>query len=205
MKFYTYDSIENTECVTEITLADERTIDDFASWEIFFDEMILQKRDKRFHYRIFEWNKLIHMSLTLGFEYRCYAAYTGSRLDGLLSLRKGETLYIDFLSTAPWNYFKTGGRMRRIGSGFVYFTILQSHSLSCRGSFSLFAIEDAEGFCEISGMIPTGRFKFGLKEYTMSPQQAIVFAKKFRRHIIDGQDKHTEICQNSSVNLTCKR
>ena len=47
------------------------------------------------------------MSLSSVFIDKCYAAYTGTRLDGLLSFRHQRILYLDFFATAPWNYYGT--------------------------------------------------------------------------------------------------
>ena len=125
------------------------------------------------------------MSINLGFDYTCYTAYTGTRLDGLLSLRNQNKLYLDFFATAPWNYYAAAGKMRRIGSGLVYFTITTSFSFSLDGEFFLYAIEDAEKYCERIGMVQTGQFKFGLKEYRMLKDKAAIFEKDFRQYIIN--------------------
>ncbi len=114
----------------------------------------------------------------------CYAAYTGTRLDGLLSLRNQQKLYLDFFATAPWNYFGVKGKMRRIGSGLVYFTINASRVSGFNGEFSLYALEEAERYCERIGMVHTGHFKFGLKEYHMAQKEAEVFERYFLPYVI---------------------
>jgi hypothetical protein len=184
MKFISYDTIENTECETEIRSADANAVHDFRLWDTYVDHKIIREKDRDFNYRIFEWDKILRMSLNLGFDYRCYAAYTGTRLDGLLSLRSQEKLYLDFFATAPWNYFGVKGKMRRVGSGLVYFTINASHASGCKGAFSLYALEDAEKYCEMIGMAHTGNFKFGLKEYRMEKDTAAIFERDFRKYII---------------------
>jgi len=184
MRFKSYDSIKNSECETEIRSADANAIQDFRLWDIYVDHKIIQEKDRDFNYRIFEWDKILRMSLNLGFDYSCFAAYTGTRLDGLLSLRNQQKLYLDFFATAPWNYFGAKGKMRRIGSGLVYFTIKASRAAGFGGAFSLYALEDAERYCERIGMVHTGHFKFGLKEYHMAQKEAAVFERYFRKYII---------------------
>jgi hypothetical protein len=186
VKFISYDSIKKVECETEIRSANSNAIHDFSLiWDTYVDKKIVKERDKNFHYRIFEWDRIIHMSINLGFDYTCYAAYTGTQLDGLLSLRNQNKLYLDFFATAPWNYYATAGTMRRIGSGLVYFTIKTSFSFSLDGEFFLYALEDAEKYCERIGMVHTGQFKFGLKEYHMLKDKAAIFEKDFRQYIIN--------------------
>lgn len=186
VKFVSYDSEEKIECVTEIRSADSDTIRDFSLlWDTFVDDKILREKDKNFNYRIFQWDKIIHMSVNLGFDYTCYAAYTETRLDGLLSLRNQNSLYLDFFATAPWNYYGSAGKMRRIGSGLIYFTIKTSLSLSLDGEFFLYALEDAEKFCDRIGMVQTGHFKFGLKEYHMVKEKSAAFERDFSKFIIN--------------------
>jgi hypothetical protein len=185
VKFLSYDSVEKIECETEIRGATADTIRDFsATWEPYVDEKIVWQKDRRFDYRCFEWDRIINMSLSSVFIDKCYAAYTGTRLDGLLSFRRQRRLYLDFFATAPWNYYGTAGRMRRIGSGLVYFTIKTSLSLSLEGEFVLYALGGSEQYCEKIGMAPTGDYKFGLKKYHMSKDKALIFEGSFRKHII---------------------
>ncbi len=185
MKFLSYDSIKKTECETEIGSATPETIHDFkATWEPYVDDKIIRQRDRDFDYRCFEWDRIINMSLSSVFIDKCYAAYTDKRLDGLLSFRHQRRLYLDFFATAPWNYFGIGGRMRRIGSGLVYFTIKASLSLSLNGEFVLYALGGSEQYCERIGMAPTGDYKFGLKMYQMSKNKAATFEKSFRKYVI---------------------
>jgi len=185
LKFISYDSLVKIETETEIRNADSDTIRDFRlTWDPYVDEKILREKDRNFNYRIFEWDRIILMSLNIKFEDKCFAAYTGTRLDGLLSLRHQNNFYLDFFATAPWNYFGTAGRMRRIGSGLVYFTIKTSMSLGLDGEFFLYAIKDAERYCEMIGMVRAGHFKFGLEKFHMSKDKAAVFEKGFRRYII---------------------
>jgi len=186
LKFISYDSIEKIETETEIRNADSDTIRDFKlTWDPYVDEKILIEKDRNFNYRIFEWDRIILMSLNLKFDDKCFAAYTGTRLDGLLSLRHHNNLYLDFFATAPWNYFGTAGRMRRIGSGLVYFTIKTSMSLGLNGEFFLYALKDAERYCEMIGMFHTGSFKFGLENFHMPKDNAVMFERGFRRYVIN--------------------
>ena len=186
MKFISYDTIEKIKTETEIRNADSETIRDFSlTWDPYVDEKVIKEKDRNFNYRIFEWDRIILMSLNVKFDDNCFAAYTGTRLDGLLSLRHQNHFYLDFFATAPWNYFGTTGRMRRIGSGLVYFTIKSSISLGLDGEFFLYAIADAEKYCEMIGMVHTGHFKFGLKKYHMPKDKAATFEKNFRKYIIN--------------------
>lgn len=184
MRFRAYDSIENIEYETEIRGADANAIQEFRLWDTYVDQKIIREKDRNFNYRIFEWDKILRMSLDLGFDYSCYAAYTGTRLDGLLTLRNQDKLHLDFFATAPWNYFGVKGKMRRIGSGLVYFTINASRVSGFNGEFSLYALEETEEYCEKIGMVHTGHFKFGLKKYHMAQQEAAVFERNFRKYII---------------------
>ena len=69
MRFRAYDSIENIECETEIRRADANAIEDFRIWDIYVDHKIIREKDRDFNYRIFEWDKILRMSLDLGFDY----------------------------------------------------------------------------------------------------------------------------------------
>ncbi len=188
VKFISYDSIERIDCETEIKSANSETIRDYRlTWDPFVNEKIIIERDRDFNYRCFEWDRLIHMSLNLGFDYKCFAAYTGARLDGLLALRNQneDRLYLDFFATAPWNYYGTEGKMRRIGSGLVYFTIMTSIHLCLNREFFLYAVEDAESYCRKIRMVHTGHIKWGLHEYHMSVDKAAIFEEDFQKYIID--------------------
>ncbi len=186
VKFLSYDSVDTIAYETEIRSATSDTIRDFSvTWEPYVDDKIIRQKDRDFNYRCFEWDRIINMSLSSVFIDKCYAAYTGTRLDGLLSLRHQRRLYLDFFATAPWNYYDTAGRMRRIGSGLVYFTIKTSLSLSLDGEFVLYALGESEQYCERIGMAPTGDYKFGLKKYHMSKDKAAIFERSFRQYIIN--------------------
>jgi len=185
VKFLSHDIVEKIEYETEIRGATSDTVRDFgATWNPYVDDKIIRQKDRDFNYRCFEWDRIINMSLSSVFIDKCYAAYTGTRLDGLLSFRHERRLYLDFFATAPWNYYGTAGRMRRIGSGIVYFTIKASLSLSLDGQFFLYALGGSEQYCERIGMAHTGDYKFGLKKYHMSKDKAAIFEKTFRKYII---------------------
>ena len=149
------------------------------------DDKIIWQKDRDFDYRCFEWDRIINMSLSSVFIDKCFAAYTGTRLDGLLSFRHHRLLYLDFFATAPWNYYGTAGRVQRIGSGLVYFTIKTSLSLSLNGEFVLYALGGSEQYCERIGMVPTGDYKFGLKKYHMAKDKAAAFGRSFRKYVIN--------------------
>jgi len=177
-----HDVAEGVERETEIRAAGPADAREFCrSWDPYVDEKVVTDRD--FDYRIFEWDMLIHLSLTGEFDYRCYAAVAEGRLEGLLALRREKILYIDFVSTAPWNYGRSG-RLRRIGSGLIYFMIQASREAGQGGAFNLFAVLDAEAYFEKIGMVPTGRFKYGLREYTLPAERAASFAEQFLPHVV---------------------
>ena len=186
MKFLSYYSVEKIEYESEIVIATLDTVRDFSViWEPYVDDKIIKQKDKDFNYRCFEWDRIINMSFSSLFIDKCFAAYTGTRLDGLLSFRHQRILYLDFFSTAPWNYYGTAGRMRRIGSGLVYFTIKTSLSLSLDGEFDLYALGGSEQYCERIGMVHTGDYKFGLKKYHMSKDKAAIFERSFQKYVIN--------------------
>jgi hypothetical protein len=180
--FMSHDVVEGLERETEIRPAGPADAREFSlSWDPYVDEKVVTDRD--FDYRIFEWDMLIHLSLTGEFDYLCYAAVAEGRLEGLLALRREKILYIDFVSTAPWNYGR-GGRLRRIGSGLIHFTIQSSLEAGQGGAFNLFAVLDAEAYFEKIGMVPTGRFKYGLREYTLPAERAVAMADRFHVHVV---------------------
>jgi len=184
VKFLSCDTVEKKELKTTIREATTATIRAFrTTWEPYVDDKIIWQKDRDFNYRCFEWDRIINMSLNSVFIDKCYAAYTGTRLDGLLSFRHQRRLYLDFFATAPWNYGK-GGRMRRIGSGLVYFTIRRSLSLSLEGEFLVYALGDSEPYWKKIGMAPTGNYKFGLAEYHMSKDNAAIFENDFQKFVI---------------------
>ena len=83
VKFLSYDNVEKIECETEIRTATSDTVRDFSgTWEPYVDDKIIRQRDKDFNYRCFEWDRIINMSLSSVLIDKCYAAYTGARLDG---------------------------------------------------------------------------------------------------------------------------
>jgi len=184
MKFKSYDTSDHCEYETEIRNADLKTSTLFVqTWVVDYLNRIL--RDPNFSYALFDWNVIIKTSFIVGYKHRCYGAFTGSRIDGLLSLSKDNELRIEFIATAPWNYY-TITKMKRIGSGLIYFTIRTSHYSGLKGEFFLNALPDAEKFYEKIGMRFTGKInKEGLKEYYMSKDRAISFLEKFKNHIID--------------------
>lgn len=178
MKFMSQDVVDGVGRETEVRPAGPADAREFSrSWDPYVDEKVVT--DREFDYRIFEWDMLIHLSLTGEFDYRCYAAVAEGRLEGLLALRRENILYIDFVSTAPWNYGR-GGRLRRIGSGLIYFTIQASLEAGQGGAFNLFSVLDAEACFEKIGMVPTGRFKYGLREYTLPAERAASLAARLR-------------------------
>jgi hypothetical protein len=183
MKFLSYDGKEQKEHETQIRNVKDSDIDDFINtWVTFMIRKMVSDLD--FDYQLFPWDKIIRTSLTMGFGHKCYCATTNQRIDGMLSLSKDDTsLHINFIATAPWNYYKNG-KMRRIGEGLIYYTIKTSQYLGLNGEFLLNAVSAAEKFYENRGMAQTGKTSSGLKEYHMSKEKASIFEKKFDKYII---------------------
>jgi len=184
VKFKSFNTVDHCECETEIRNADLETIDLFIqTWVVDYITRIL--KDPSFPYAPFPWDKIIKTSFIVGYNHRCYGAFTSSRLDGLLALSKNKGLKVEFIATAPWNYY-TIARMKRIGSGLIYFTIKTSHYSGLEGEFFLNALPDAEKFYEKIGMRFTGNVnKEGLKEYFMPKNEAASFLKNFKEYIIE--------------------
>ncbi|MFX0140465.1 MAG: hypothetical protein ACFFDN_42895 [Candidatus Hodarchaeota archaeon] len=184
MKFLSYDCIEEKECETEIKNADLDTSRQFVqTWTPDYLTRLL--KDPNFSYGFFEWDKIIKSSYILGFNWRCFGAFTNNRLDGLLCLSINSILKIEFIATAPWNYY-INGRMRRIGSGLIFFTIQTSINHGRGGEFLLYSLPDAEKFYEDIGMEATGNMSdFGPKEYKMPKAKAESFFDNFKKYIIN--------------------
>ena len=184
MKFLSIDTKKNKNCETEVRPADFQTAHLFIqTWVTDYSTRIL--RDPKFPYSIFRWDKIVAFSQVVGSPMRCFGAFTNDRLDGLLCLNTEDgKLKIEFIATAPWNYH-TIGKMRRIGSGLIYYTIRTSIYKGYEGEFLLNAVPDAEKFYEAIGMIATGNVnKAGYKEYFMSKDGATEFISKFKRYVI---------------------
>lgn len=183
MKFKSYDSIQKQECETEITNIDANIASLFIQTWIP-DYLYRSLKDPNFGYAIFAWDKIIKFSFVVGSPSRCYGAFTSSRLDGLLCLSRIDKIKIEYIATAPWNYY-TIGKMRRIGSGLIFFTIRTSIYSGFAGEFFLNALPDAEKFYESIGMKATGNInKNGLKEYYMKKDKATAFAEAFKEYVI---------------------
>lgn len=183
MKFKSYDTTQQKECETEIQNVDAKTASLFIQTWVP-DYLYRSLRDPNFSYALFQWDKIIKLSFVVGSPYRCYGAFTYSRLDGLLCLSRADILKIEYIATAPWNYY-TVGKMRRIGSGLIFFAIRSSHYSGLEGKFFLNALPDAERFYEYIGMEATGnKNQSGLKEYCMPKNNAASFAEKFEKYVI---------------------
>jgi hypothetical protein len=183
MKFRSYDNSQKKECETEIRNADLATSRLFIqTWVPDYLNRIL--KDPSLKYALFEWNKIIKFSFVVGSIWKCFGAFTDTRLDGLLCLSFDKGLKIDFIATAPWNY-SPKGKMRRIGSGLICFVITNSHYLGQEGEFMLNALPDAETFYENLGMEATGKINdVNLKEYRMPKEPAVSFQKHFKEYVI---------------------
>lgn len=180
MKFKSFDSKENRECVTEIRVVDFGTPKQFVqTWFPDYTDKLM--KNPAFSYTWFEWDDIMKYSFTVGSGNKCYGAFTEGRLDGLICLSLEDYLKIEFLATAPWNYVKTGtGKMRGIGSGLIYFVIQASIYIRRKGEFKLNALSDAEEYYRKIGMEETGNTnENGLKEFKMSEKCAIEFLEKF--------------------------
>jgi len=183
MKFLSYDSEQKQESETEIRNVELETIHLFVqTWVPDF--LFRSLRDPRFPYHLFQWEEIIRFSFWAPDTWQCYGAFTGTRLDGLLCLGIGEDkLKVEYLATAPWNYSDVG-KMRGIGSGLIYFTVINSIDRHHQGELWLDATPDSEGFYKKIGMIATGNVNdSGLKEYAMSKNEANSFLEKFKKHV----------------------
>jgi len=186
MKFLSYDTKEKKEFLTEIRATDVSAIKAYIQTWVP-DYLMRVLRDTDFYYQLFEWDRILKLSYVVGFPWRCYGAYTNYRLDGLLCLGvEGENLKIEYIATAPWNYtHEDAGKMRRIGSGLICFTIKSSIDTKRQGRLLLNALPDAEGFYDRIGMRPTGNMNdSGLKEYEMQTDGASSFLKKFEKYLV---------------------
>jgi hypothetical protein len=183
VKFLSYDTRRKEECETEIRSVDQMTSHLFVQTWVP-DYIIRFVRGPRYQYSLFQWDKIIAHSQVVGSTMRCYGAFTNVRLDGLLCLNiEDEKLKIEYIATAPWNYH-TFGKMRRVGSGLIYFTIRISNYKKHEGEFLLDALADAERFYESIGMSPTGKVNnLGLREYFMSKEGAMSFSKEFKKYV----------------------
>ena len=183
MKFRTYDTKENKHCITEIKRANLDVIDTFVqTWVPSYTSK--RRRDRALSYSLFRWNQYVKFSTLVDSSYQCHAAYTGSRLDGLICIKVDEVVKIAFLSTAPWNYGKNG-RMRRIGSGLLALTIMTSIFAGRGGEFITYAVPDAEPFYQKAGMIATGEINDDdLNEYIMTKKAAQSFLRKVEKYLI---------------------
>lgn len=172
---------EEEETIIRSTVSSDVTLF-IQTWVTYFLNKLLTQPD--FRYSLFPWNKIIKLSFTVGSNYKCYSAITGDRLDGLISLQKNKDLHIAYIATAPWNYY-TIGKMRRIGSGLVYFTIKNSEYIGNGGEFFLNAVPDAEKFYESIGMIHTGIVMQGMKEYFMDKVQSRYMVQCFEKYVVE--------------------
>jgi len=182
MKFRSYSSVDKQEYETEVRSAKMDDVAEFVqTWVSYYINKSLT--NPQFKYDLFKWNKIIKASLTMGFGHKCFSAYTESRLDGLLSLSKDENLHIDYIATAPWNYY-VSGKIRRIGYGLIYYAIRTSHYIGLNGEFYLNALPQAEKFYERIGMVHTGKVVHELKEYHLSTTKAVDFETVFKKYVI---------------------
>lgn len=184
MIFLSYDTVNEKECRTQIINADLKTSHLFVQTWVP-DYIYRTLRDPNYSYGLFEWDKIIALSQVVGTTVRSYGAFTHERLDGLLCLNiEEDKLKIEFIATAPWNYY-TVGKMKRIGSGLICFTIRISNYTNHGSEFLLDALPDAEKFYEDIGMTKTGNVNCsGLKEYFMSKNVAISFSNEFKKYIV---------------------
>jgi hypothetical protein len=184
MKFLSYDNEKGEEYTTEVRNADSKTTNIFVQTWVS-SHLLRTLKEVDYSYALFEWDKILKISFIPGSPFRCYGSYTGARLEGLLCLSVDGKVKVEFLATAPWNYGKRG-KMRRIGSGLVYFVIKNSIYLGQDGCFYLDALPDAEKFYEGIGMTSTGNMNSaGLREYKMGNKEAYIFIVNFKKYVIE--------------------
>jgi hypothetical protein len=183
MRFLSYHSIQKKEVETEIRNAEINTPRTFIQTWVP-DYLMRSLRDPKFKYALFEWDKILTYSFTVGSKFRCFAASAITRLEGLLCLSFEKELKIEFIATAPWNYSPMG-IMRRIGSGLIHYVIVNSYYLGHNGEFLLNALPDAEPFYENIGMVATGNVnERRLREYRMSKENADLFQDNFKGYVL---------------------
>ncbi len=184
MKFRSYDVSDGVERITEMRSADSNTVYVYVQrWVPSYIERSV--KNPSFSYSIFDWEKILKISFLVGSPFRCYGAYTEAGLEGLLCLSNFERVKVEFIATAPWNYY-TDGRMRRIGSGLLFFVVRNSMYFGQEGRFVLNAVPDAEAFYKGIGMVRTGRQnKAGLEEYEMENAAAEAFIRDFSQYIVE--------------------
>ena len=129
---------------------------------------------------------------------RFYGIECEEQMQGLLALREGELsrivtsarlpiVYIDYLSTAPWNYemflSRIGERSRFRGCGTILMAVAVtlSQELGYNGRVGLHSLVEAEGFyshvCRMTNMgIDMGRG--GFRYFEMTPGQANDFMQR---------------------------
>lgn len=184
MIFSTYDARMKKDLETEIRSADLTSIRFFIQTWIP-DYVMRALRNADYSYALFSWDEILKRSFVVGSTWRCFGAYTDKRLDGLLCLSIVETkLKIEFIATAPWNYY-TEGKIKRVGTALIFYTIRNSQYTNHNGEFFLNALPDAEKFYESIGMVWTGNVnKADLKEYHMKKNQAEKFISRFRDYVV---------------------
>jgi hypothetical protein len=183
MIFLSYDTVKKDHCETEVRGIDSGTAHLFIQTWIS-DYIQRSLKDPGFTYSLFPWDRIINSTLVVGSLWKCYGAFTKIRLDGLLCLGINIELEVNYIATAPWNYYAIG-KMRRIGQGLIYFTIMTSEYLGKDGEFILNAVPDAEKFYEGIGMVATGaKNQAGFKEFRMSKGGAVSFKGRFKKYVI---------------------
>ncbi len=132
--FYTV-TLYKKDCETEITNSNLESIRQFIQTWVP-DYVMRQIRNVDFSYSFFPWELILKQSFLVGNPWSCFSALTHKRLDGLLCLAiEDDKLKIEYIATAPWNYY-TEGKMRRIGSGLIYYTMRYSIYINCDGELT---------------------------------------------------------------------
>lgn len=184
MKFLSFDKSASVENETEVIVADRKISQVFVTTWVTAHMMNMLKNYPGYNYDIFPWDKIINSSYVVGESRRCYAAITENRLDGLISLNSNGKFEVEFISTAPWNYYLIA-KIKGIGEGLILHTIIESNYCGFEGQFYLKALPDAEPFYEKIGMKRTGLIsKEGLKEFHMSKEASLTYQNRLKERLI---------------------
>ena len=127
-------------------------------------------------------------------EYRLYGIECDGQMQGLmlvsvskrcrLPIQADEPLvYVDYLSTAPWNLrnLTATPRFAGVGRTLLFSAIMQSRTLGFEGRVGLHSLPQAEVFyTQTCGMTDTGddAAEYGLRYFEMTTAQADEFTRK---------------------------
>lgn len=129
--------------------------------------------DPAWKYSLFPWEKIIQIYKKPP-EKEVFAAYSESKLQGLIAITHIDGTEVSYVAAAPWNYYKCDSRIRGIGSILIHHAILRSKEMGSGGTIRLYSIPDAEHYYEKKlNMRRTGNIsENGLVEFVLDTQAA---------------------------------